>query len=232
AAGTGARRAHAIGTRAVRGGWGRGDGGRPAPGHRGRRAHGRVAGAGGDSRPEDGCAPGGRAADGRNRGGSAGGGRGGAGPVRAETRPGGPDRRRRPGRGRKPGGAREDDGSRPGPRQGDVSVAPGPGRRAQAGAGGGGCGDRRPARRRDRIRRAGGAGPLRSREGPVSRIDALIALNPPLVLAVLALVTVQIMKFAITLIAHRRVDFQRLTGTGGMPSSHAASVAALATTVG
>jgi acid phosphatase family membrane protein YuiD len=66
----------------------------------------------------------------------------------------------------------------------------------------------------------------------VSRIDALIALNPPLVLAVLALVTVQIMKFAITLIAHRRVDFQRLTGTGGMPSSHAASVAALATTVG
>lgn len=66
----------------------------------------------------------------------------------------------------------------------------------------------------------------------MSRIDALIALNPPLVLAVLALVTVQIMKFAITLIAHRRVDFQRLTGTGGMPSSHAASVAALATTVG
>lgn len=66
----------------------------------------------------------------------------------------------------------------------------------------------------------------------MSRIDALIALNPPLVLAVLALVTVQIMKFAITLIVKRRVDFQRLTGTGGMPSSHAASVAALATTVG
>jgi len=66
----------------------------------------------------------------------------------------------------------------------------------------------------------------------VSRLDALIALNPPLVLAVLALVTVQIMKFALTLIVRRRVDFRRLTGTGGMPSSHAASVAALATTVG
>ncbi len=66
----------------------------------------------------------------------------------------------------------------------------------------------------------------------MSRLDALIALNPPLVLAVLALVTVQIMKFALTLIVRRRVDFRRLTGTGGMPSSHAASVAALATTVG
>lgn len=66
----------------------------------------------------------------------------------------------------------------------------------------------------------------------MSRLEALVQLNPPLVLAVLALGTVQIIKFVSTLLTHRRVDFERLTGTGGMPSSHAASVAALATAVG
>src|SRR5690606_2325711 len=56
--------------------------------------------------------------------------------------------------------------------------------------------------------------------------------NPPLVLAIAALVSVQVIKFVSTLVVKRRLDFERLTGTGGMPSSHAASVAALATAVG
>lgn len=59
-----------------------------------------------------------------------------------------------------------------------------------------------------------------------------IAWNPPLVLAVLALVTVQAIKFGIALLIRRQINFERLTGPGGMPSSHAASVAALATSVG
>ncbi|HEX6939800.1 MAG TPA: divergent PAP2 family protein [Longimicrobiales bacterium] len=66
----------------------------------------------------------------------------------------------------------------------------------------------------------------------MSGLDAVLALNPPLVLAVVALVTVQVIKFVSTLLVQRRIDFRRLTGTGGMPSSHAASVAALATAVG
>lgn len=60
----------------------------------------------------------------------------------------------------------------------------------------------------------------------------VIGWNPPLVLAVVAMISVQIIKFLSTLIMKRRVDFERLTGTGGMPSSHAASVSALATGVG
>lgn len=66
----------------------------------------------------------------------------------------------------------------------------------------------------------------------MSWVRDLIAWNPPLVLAVFALMSVQIIKFVIELIRTREIDFERLFGTGGMPSSHAAAVAALATTVG
>lgn len=66
----------------------------------------------------------------------------------------------------------------------------------------------------------------------MSGIDAVLRWNPPLVLALLALVTMQLVKFVVTWLATGRVDFRRLTGMGGMPSSHAASVAALATAVG
>lgn len=66
----------------------------------------------------------------------------------------------------------------------------------------------------------------------MSAVHAVVAWNPPLVLAILGLATVQLMKFFGTLIVRRRVDITRLTGTGGMPSSHAASVAALSTAVG
>jgi acid phosphatase family membrane protein YuiD len=52
------------------------------------------------------------------------------------------------------------------------------------------------------------------------------------VLALLTLLTAQTLKFLATLVVKRQVDFTRLTGMGGMPSSHAASVAALSTAVG
>lgn len=60
----------------------------------------------------------------------------------------------------------------------------------------------------------------------------MIGWNPPLVLALISMISVQIIKFLSTMIINRRVNFERLTGTGGMPSSHAASVSALATAVG
>lgn len=48
----------------------------------------------------------------------------------------------------------------------------------------------------------------------------------------LVLATAQLFKFGRTLLLERRIDFTRLTGMGGMPSSHAAAVAALSTAVG
>jgi len=66
----------------------------------------------------------------------------------------------------------------------------------------------------------------------VTALSVLLAWNPALVLAIIAMVTTQILKFVIALVSLRRIDFERLTGTGGMPSSHAASVAALATAIG
>jgi uncharacterized protein len=63
-------------------------------------------------------------------------------------------------------------------------------------------------------------------------LSEIIQWNPPLVLAVIALSTAQLFKFGRTLLLERRVDFTRLAGMGGMPSSHAAAVAALSTAVG
>jgi uncharacterized protein len=63
-------------------------------------------------------------------------------------------------------------------------------------------------------------------------IVAVIGWNPPLLLAVLAMVSVQLFKFLSALVVRRRIDFTRLLGTGGMPSSHSASVTALSVAVG
>jgi len=66
-------------------------------------------------------------------------------------------------------------------------------------------------------------------------IDAahpLVGWNPPLALALLAMLTAQAFKFVTALVRRRRADFTRLVGTGGMPSAHAASVTALSTAVG
>ncbi|MGQ0561591.1 MAG: divergent PAP2 family protein [Gemmatimonadota bacterium] len=61
---------------------------------------------------------------------------------------------------------------------------------------------------------------------------ALLEEFPALTIALVALLSAQLLKFAGNWLVHRRPDFTRLTGMGGMPSSHAASVAALTTAVG
>ncbi|MGQ0814626.1 MAG: divergent PAP2 family protein [Gemmatimonadota bacterium] len=55
---------------------------------------------------------------------------------------------------------------------------------------------------------------------------------PALIIALIALLSAQLFKFAGNWLMHRRPDFTRLTGMGGMPSAHAASVAALTTCAG
>jgi acid phosphatase family membrane protein YuiD len=59
-----------------------------------------------------------------------------------------------------------------------------------------------------------------------------LLLNTPLVAAVLASVVAQSIKVLLVLATERRWSPERLLETGGMPSSHSASVAALATAVG
>ena len=53
-----------------------------------------------------------------------------------------------------------------------------------------------------------------------------------LLTAILAATIAQIMKFSLHLIFEKKVDFKIFTTTGGMPSSHTASVVALSTAVG
>ena len=55
---------------------------------------------------------------------------------------------------------------------------------------------------------------------------------PALAIALTALLSAQLFKFLGSWLVGRRVDFTRLTGMGGMPSAHAASVSALSTSVG
>jgi acid phosphatase family membrane protein YuiD len=62
--------------------------------------------------------------------------------------------------------------------------------------------------------------------------EPVIGWNPPLALALLAMMTAQAFKFLRTLLRRNRPDFTRLIGTGGMPSAHSASVTALSTAVG
>lgn len=60
----------------------------------------------------------------------------------------------------------------------------------------------------------------------------LVAWNPPLALALIAMLSVQTFKFLRAVVFRRRPDFTRLVGTGGMPSAHSASVMALSVGVG
>ena len=55
--------------------------------------------------------------------------------------------------------------------------------------------------------------------------------NTCLISAVLAWAVAQLCKLLIELIAHHRLDWERLTGDGGMPSGHSATVTALAVAV-
>jgi hypothetical protein len=63
-------------------------------------------------------------------------------------------------------------------------------------------------------------------------MEETIRFNPPLVLAMIAMATVQLFKFFFAWARYRRPDFTRLVGTGGMPSAHAATVTALSVSVG
>nr|VDD01471.1 unnamed protein product [Brassica rapa] len=56
--------------------------------------------------------------------------------------------------------------------------------------------------------------------------------NYPLISAVLAFTITQVIKFFTTWYKEKRWDLKRLVGSGGMPSSHSATVTALAMAVG
>ena len=56
--------------------------------------------------------------------------------------------------------------------------------------------------------------------------------SAPYLVALTAGFVVQIIKFVSYIVVHRRMNFTRLVATGGMPSAHSASVAALTTAVG
>lgn len=56
-------------------------------------------------------------------------------------------------------------------------------------------------------------------------LEAIIA-------ALLAAIIAQSIKLLLTALVHKKLDFRVLTTTGGMPSSHAASVIALSTIIG
>ncbi len=60
----------------------------------------------------------------------------------------------------------------------------------------------------------------------------LIMYNPLIFSALMGMILAQIAKVVLILIMERRVAMDRLTETGGMPSSHSAAVAALATSCG
>jgi acid phosphatase family membrane protein YuiD len=62
-------------------------------------------------------------------------------------------------------------------------------------------------------------------------VASLLA-NTPLVAALLATILAQTLKVLLVLITERRLALVRLLETGGMPSSHSAAVAALATSTG
>ena len=56
--------------------------------------------------------------------------------------------------------------------------------------------------------------------------------NHILNVSLIAFIAAQALKVTLTLIQYRKFDVSRILGSGGMPSSHAATVCALATSVG
>lgn len=57
-------------------------------------------------------------------------------------------------------------------------------------------------------------------------------MNKVLLTAIVGSLSAQILKIIIHYIYHKKIDFRIIFSTGGMPSSHAASVMALSTAVG
>jgi len=66
----------------------------------------------------------------------------------------------------------------------------------------------------------------------LSLILSLIWQNKPLVTAICGLIVAQVLKFVFYYIKTRQVNFRHLVSASGMPSSHTAMVAGLATAVG
>ena len=60
----------------------------------------------------------------------------------------------------------------------------------------------------------------------------IVASNPIINAAAVAWVCAQFLKLLFSLLLNRKVDWERLMGSGGMPSSHAAFVCAMLVTVG
>lgn len=56
--------------------------------------------------------------------------------------------------------------------------------------------------------------------------------NKMITLMVSIWIIIQIFKFVVDFIKNKKINFKRLVGSGGMPSSHSAVVTCLATTVG
>ena len=56
--------------------------------------------------------------------------------------------------------------------------------------------------------------------------------NIPLMASLAALVLAQVLKVIVVIIFDKKIEMFRLSSTGGMPSSHSASVAALASSIG
>ncbi|XP_022151980.1 uncharacterized protein LOC111019810 [Momordica charantia] len=72
--------------------------------------------------------------------------------------------------------------------------------------------------------------------GPPSRtpssFSSTMFTNYPLISALLAFAIAQFIKFFTSWYKERRWDFKKLVGSGGMPSSHSATVSALAVAIG
>lgn len=56
--------------------------------------------------------------------------------------------------------------------------------------------------------------------------------NTPLIIGIFAILLAQFLKVPIYFLATKKVNWSLLTSTGGMPSSHSAAVASIATAVG
>jgi hypothetical protein len=66
----------------------------------------------------------------------------------------------------------------------------------------------------------------------VKGIEILIFNNAVITTSILAWFIAQLLKVIFVLIGQKKIDFSRFIGAGGMPSSHAAFVVSLATSVG
>jgi acid phosphatase family membrane protein YuiD len=56
--------------------------------------------------------------------------------------------------------------------------------------------------------------------------------NIPLMCALAALIVAQFLKVVVVLVIDKKIEMFRLSSTGGMPSSHSSTVAALTTSMG